>query len=40
MAGVTKVCTSGKAFETVAAAAEREDGTAVDGAVTGFAGSE
>lgn len=39
MEGVTKVCTSGKGFETVAAA-EREHGAAVDGAVTGFAGSE
>lgn len=39
MEGVTKVCTSGKVFETVAAA-EREDATVVDGAVTGFAGSE
>lgn len=32
-----RVCMSGRAFETVA---EREDGTAVDGVVTGSAGSE
>lgn len=32
-----RVCMSGREFETVA---EREDATAVDGVVTGSAGSE
>lgn len=34
-----RVCMSERAFETVAEA-EREDGTVVDGVVTGSAGSE